>query len=400
MQVLCFLAWIGRARLIALFLCVASNLASPAGVSAQDPLAGSQVFGTRGCANCHALGGAGGRVGPDLKAMSRPRSFYDLAAAMWNHLPKMADQVRRLGVARPRLDAREANDLIAFLATLDYFDPPGNPESGKRVFVGKRCVVCHQAGGMGGVVGPNLDRLAQTSSPISIAAAMWNHGSAMAEAMRAKGIERPTFVNEELRDLIAYLKSHGRDSPEEPIYVMPGRGAEGRRLFLQKRCAECHGSKGEGGRFGPVLYNRKAPQSFFRFATAMWNKAPAMMRAMKEARITPPQLKADEMASIVAYLYSVNYFADSGDPARGRELLTAKGCLNCHYVGGATSAEHRGLMQIRRLDQPAAFVSALWNHLAVLESAGQREKTQWPQLAPQQIADIVAFLQTIEDRRN
>jgi mono/diheme cytochrome c family protein len=339
----------------------------------------------------------GGKVvGPDLKAISGARSFYDLAAAMWNHLPKMADQVRRLRVARPRLDEREAEDLVAFLATLDYFDPPGNFESGKKLFAEKRCVRCHQAGGVGGVVGPNLDRVAQTSSPIAIAAAMWNHGPAMAETMRAKGIERPQFAGTELRDLIAFLKSHARESGEEPIYVMPGRAEAGRQLFVQKRCAECHGARGEGARTGPALYNRKAPQGLFNFATAIWNKAPAMLSAMRQARVKTPDLQAEEMANIVAYLYSVNYFAEVGDAARGKELMATKGCVGCHNLPTQTRA---GLVTIRRLDRPAAFVSGLWNHLAVLERPDPKIKNEWPELTSQQTADLVAFLLTIDDRR-
>ena len=325
--------WIGLAGWVVLGILSASNLSFPAATFAQDPLAGSHVFGTRGCSTCHAVGGTGGKIGPDLKAASHARSFYDLAAAMWNHLPKMADQLRRMHIRRPRMDARDADNLTAFLATLDYFDPPGNPTIGKRLFVEKRCVLCHQVGGIGGVVGPDLDQLAQGSSPISIAAALWNHGPAMSAAMRARGIERPSFSGTELQDLIAYLKSYSRDRVQEPIYVLPGRAEDGQRLFFQKRCNQCHGSKGEGGPLAPRLYNRKAPLSMIQFSAAMWNKAPAMLRVMKASGVTSPQLTAEDMANIVAYLYSVNYFADLGDAARGRELMTTKGCVACHVVG-------------------------------------------------------------------
>jgi mono/diheme cytochrome c family protein len=125
----------------------------------------------------------------------------------------------------------------------------------------------------------------------------------------------------------------------------------------------------------------------------MWNKAPSMMRTMKEAGIILPQLSAEDMANIVAYLYSVNYFADAGNPARGRELMSAKGCITCHSMGGER-AERSGLTEIKRIDQPAAFVSGLWNHLVVLEKPDQREKIRWPQLTPQEAADLVAFLES------
>ena len=185
--VACLLLWSpGAAR--------AQPLFSPS----QDPVAGSRVFGAKGCGKCHSINGVGGKIGPDLGRIPRPRSFYDLATAMWNHLPEMAERMRQFGIARPYLDPRETGDLIAFLYTLNYFDPPGNVQAGHRLFTEKKCVVCHQVGGTGGVVGPNLDGLARFGSPILVAAAMWNHGPAMAEAMRVRKIERPTFKDSEL----------------------------------------------------------------------------------------------------------------------------------------------------------------------------------------------------------
>src|SRR3990172_9529599 len=243
-----------RPVLLALGLLVA--LAGPALAQSlfgatQDPLAGSRVFGARGCVKCHAVNGVGGRVGPDLGRVQRPRSFFDLAAALWNHAPRMADRMRQQGVARPRLDARETGDLVAFLFTLDYFDPRGNVEAGRRLFGEKRCVVCHQVGGTGGVVGPNLDALRQYASPIYLAAQMWNHGPRMATVMKSKNIPRPTFKDSELRDLITYVGSASPVIAQGPLYVLPGVAGRGRTVFPHKRCIECHSAAGQGGRGGP-----------------------------------------------------------------------------------------------------------------------------------------------------
>lgn len=367
----------------------AQSLFSPT----QDPLAGSRVFGAKGCVQCHAVNGVGGKVGPDLGRVLHPHSFYDLAAAMWNHLPKMAERMRELAIARPQLDPREIGDLIGFLYTLDYFDPPGNVETGRRLFTEKRCIVCHQTGGTGGVVGPNLDFLRQFGSPILIAAELWNHGPAMAEAMRAKGIARPAFRDAELRDLIAYLKAASRAHAEEPLYVLPGRADEGQRLFREKGCVLCHRVGGEGGRVGPDLAERRLHWSLTQFAAAMWNKAPAMMKEMQARVLSVPRLQAREMADLVAYLYAVRYFADAGDPRKGRELATAKGCLGCHSLGGTGGKVGPDLAQVKGLDSAAAVIAALWNHGFIMAERAERRQVAWPRLRHEEMANLVAFLQ-------
>lgn len=359
----------------------------------QDPLAGSRVFGAKGCAQCHAVDGVGGQVGPDLGRIPRSRSFSDLAAAMWNHLPRAADRLEEFGISRSRLNPRETGDLIGFLFTLNYFDPPGNVQAGHRLFSEKKCVVCHQVGGTGGVVGPDLDFLAKYGSPILFAAAMWNHGPGMAAAMRVQRIERATFTGSELLDLVAYLKSAAPAPAEGPLYVLPGRAEEGRRLFVDKRCIECHGAGGRGGSVGRDLVGRHLHRNFTQLAARMWNKAPAMMDAMRARGISLPRLGADEMADLVAYLHSIGYFAEPGDPRKGRERVTDKGCLGCHAVSGTAGKTAGDLAWVKGLESPATVISALWNHAFVMGDQTECRKAAWPQFRPEEMADLVSFLQ-------
>jgi cytochrome c2 len=361
----------------------------------QDPIAGSRIFGTKGCAKCHVIAGVGSKVGPDLGRVSGSRSFYDLAAAMWNHLPEMAKQMQKLGIGRPELSPGETGDLIAFLYTLNYFDRPGDPKAGHEVFVKKQCISCHQAGGSGGVVGPSLDSLAQQGSPIFVATAMWNHGPEMTEAMRAKKIARPNFSGTELSSLVAYLKSVKPSQEAERIYLLPGRPDRGRELFVGKRCTECHSVKGRGGKVGGDLAERRVQLGLGQFAAAMWNKAPAMLKEMKERNIPMPQLRAEEMADIVAYLYSVQYFAAPGDPRRGEELVRTKRCLSCHSIAGKGGNVGPDFKKAAGLDQPATVVSAMWNHASTMEKKMEEMSLQWPVLKGSEMADLVTFMQLL-----
>ncbi len=365
----------------------------------QDPLAGSRVFGAKGCAKCHAVNGSGGGVGPDLGRVPRARSFYDLATAMWNHLPRMAERMAEQGIASPQLSTREAGDLIAFLYTLSYFDAPGDPQAGRRIFSDKRCIGCHQAHGTGGVVGPDLAFLGQFATPIFVAAAMWNHGPQMTQAMNVGGIARPTFTGNELRDLIAYLAPNSAGPTEGPLYTLPGRADTGRVLFKEKRCTDCHGARGEGGRVGPDLLDRGAHKTLIEFAAAMWNKAPAMTAAMKPQGMAMPQLRPEEMADIVAYLYSVRYFAEPGRRPNGWTVVTSKGCLRCHAMPGERGKTASDLSHTRTLESPAAAVAALWNHLVLMPRDGAAVKARWPQFGPGEMADLATFLQSVGGAR-
>lgn len=371
---------------VALWLPLLLRVPSAAAQALPDPpqsaTAGARVFGDAGCVECHAVRGLGGQTGPDLSAIEGRRSFADLAASLWNHIPRMAEQMDERGVPRPRLNGSRIGDLFAFLYSIDYFDEPGDPDVGRGLFLEKRCVMCHQVQGVGGVAGPNLDFLGQFRSPIPVAAAMWNHGPAMIDEMRRRGIERPTFRGSELIDLIAYLRSVGQPARRRATHVLPGNPEQGLETLRTHRCMECHSVRGRGGSVGPDLASRGA-ESLVEFAAAMWNKAPAMRRAMGERGVEMPDLDAEEMADIVAYLYSVRYFAEAGDPARGRALIASKGCNGCHGPDRDAPALAEG-----RYGTYAAAFSPLWNHVR-LDDRGEAE---WPSLTAADMAALLAYL--------
>ena len=174
-----------------------------------DPFRGQSLFVEKGCVQCHAVRGSGGRIGPDLGRTAVKGSFFELAAGMWNHAGVWRARCEEAQITRPSFQEDELGDLIAFLYFLNYFDEPGDPRVGKVLFAQKHCIQCHRIGREGGTAGPPLDRLPRGTAPLRIAQDLWNHGPVMVPAIRRTGMDVPKFEGSEIVDLFAYLRSQG-----------------------------------------------------------------------------------------------------------------------------------------------------------------------------------------------
>jgi mono/diheme cytochrome c family protein len=359
-------------------------------------IAGWDVYAKKGCGQCHGIRSTSeGRKAPDLARISSGTGFYELGAAMWNHLPLMGAKMRETGIERPTLTPLEVSNVLAFIFTAQYSDETGNPKTGEQLFTAKRCVQCHSVGGKGGSGGPALDALKRSNSPVLVAARMWSHGPQMAEAMKAKGIERPTFKRNELVDVVAYITATAKDPGGDSAQVVPGTPERGEKLFRDKQCATCHTIGGKGGKVGPEL-GRAHHVSLTQFAGLMWNHGPAMWARMKERGIEVPSLSGQEMADIVAYLYTSHYFDPAaGNSARGQQVLQSKGCVACHSVRGKGGKVAGDLATSTVVGTPSSLVAAMWNHSRAMEDRAQKQGIKLPTLKGQELADLSAYLQAL-----
>ena len=86
----------------------------------------------------------------------------------------------------------------------------GDPVRGARLFVSKGCADCHSYGGRGGTDAPPLDFMAGHLSAREVAdmsGQIWNHLPTMLDRFEEEGLPVPTFRDEEMADLVAYLHS-------------------------------------------------------------------------------------------------------------------------------------------------------------------------------------------------
>ena len=176
-----------------------------------DPQMGRQIYAEAGCANCHAINGVGGTLGPDL---GRPPVYHktvtQMAGVMWNHAPQMRRMAAAKGLDSRPLTESEILDLLTYLYSLHFLDEAGDPEKGARLFVRKGCAACHAVTGDRPGIGPPLGRFSDFASPILWAEVMWTHAVSMQQKMEELGLDWPTFEENEMVDLITYVQATAR----------------------------------------------------------------------------------------------------------------------------------------------------------------------------------------------
>ncbi|MBI4735784.1 MAG: c-type cytochrome [candidate division NC10 bacterium] len=385
-------------RLLPVLVALAALLPSPEAHAGEpalpDPVEGSRLFVGKGCVLCHAVDGEGGKIGPDLGRISTGRSLLGIAAVMWNHSPIMTERIKEVKATRPKLTSKEMANLFAFLTYTGYLDAPGDPKRGADMFRDRGCLRCHAVGSAGGGVGPSLDRFKRYVSPISLATAMWNHGPQMQAMMQQLGITRPQLSGGDIADLLAFIRSAGRGGPEGAIYLLPGNPQTGARVFEEKRCATCHGGRDAPGGIGPSLRRTREGQKrgLTEVGALMWNHGPAIWKKMAELGIPVPNLTGQEMADLVAHLYSLHYFDEPGKSARGRDTFASKGCAACHGPAGRGGAGAPDLTKTLGKASPIEIAAAMWNHGSAMAQEARTRGLPWPNLEGRDLADLVEFL--------
>jgi mono/diheme cytochrome c family protein len=154
---------------------------------------GEALFQSKDCARCHQTGAAfAGRI--------KGSTLTEIAAAMWNHAPRMA----AAGAKPATFEPGEMRELLSYLWAKQFFENSGDAAGGKRVFSAKRCASCHEDAASGA---PQLAGRGRQFSGAFMVSALWHHGPAMLEQMKSKNITWPRFDGREMADLIGYLNS-------------------------------------------------------------------------------------------------------------------------------------------------------------------------------------------------
>lgn len=272
--------------------------------AAGDEGRGERLFASKGCISCHSVRGKGSPDGKDLSTVGSSATAVGFATSMWNH-PKARGESEGT-----RFDGADANDILSYVrgggvaGQLDYQLVAADFQRGWTVFREKSCIACHSVKDEAGHIGPELGPGRELPpTVVQFAGAIWNHSPAMWDAMEHLRIQRPTFREREMADLVAFLYSFR--------YAEPGGSPKvGEVLFEARGCSRCHGALALGTREGPELRGRGKNFTSVTMAAALWRHGPAMFRRTRDLGLPWPVLAENDVGDLITFLNT------SSEPAR------------------------------------------------------------------------------------
>lgn len=347
---------------------------------------GWQVFNEKQCISCHAIWGEGASLGPDLGRIETPfLSAGQLAGVMWNHAPDMWARMTSRGIPVEAISEEEMQSLFLFLYFVRFMDEPGDVVQGEALAYRKKCVACHATEPGETSVGPNFRSMGAELNPIIWAQKLWNHAPPMYQEMRSQGLAWPTFEGDEMVDLIAYVRSIATTT--EPVYLEPGDRARGRAAFEELGCARCH--EGAPETDAPQLEGlARHPKTISQMAGLMWNHAPEMARIAKSTGTQWSTMTPQQMVDLITYFFSMRFYGQEGDAARGKNLFTEKHCNTCHSESGGARVL-RGDEAGTSAMQMARF---MWEHGLEMLQKMEEMRLPWPTFEGDEFVDLLAFL--------
>jgi mono/diheme cytochrome c family protein len=356
--------------LLALFLAAPGCFAAAANAER-----GGEVLRRENCLLCHSLRGEGGNVAPDLaRRIAQDYTPAALASLMWNHAPNMWAAMSAKGVPLPKLSQADSEDLFAYLYSVRFFDRPGDAGRGKQLFDVKHCSECHSltpspAKGPGNPV----STWKSLSDPMMLVERMWNHSGAMRKEMSRRQLE-VTLTGPELSDLTVYLQNFPPKSTAASSFNIPDPAA-GKPLF-DADCAQCHK--------GSMALDRQAGgRTLTDIAAGMWNHVPRML--------TLPMVRPDDMSKIVSYVWEQQYLGPAGSATRGKKAFEEKRCASCHDDANFSAAH---FLREGRIFTPLTMVTVVWSHGPQMQEQMKQHGVSWPRLTPDDIGNLVAYLNT------
>ena len=273
---------------------------------------------------------------------------------------------------------------------------PPKPVEGRLVFQQKDCGTCHGPNGAGGSDAPGLRAGGATVSSLpQLVTAMWNHAPRMWQAMEQQKLSYPNFTYEETARLLSYLyMSAYSDSGGDPD--------AGKKLFIEKRCIQCHSARDQSGAVAPAVPHLGDTVTPLGWTQSLWNHASTMQTRMQRLGIEWPQFQANELRDLYSYVRVASGHGDgefpfpAANPDNGWAVFQRHQCNQCHSLHAEDASSGPSLGADAKLPPTYAdFGAIMLNHYPRMRARMAENGTAIPVFRDVEMYDLVAFLYSL-----
>jgi len=254
-----------------------------------------------------------------------------------------------------------------------------NSTRGEQVFLAQGCPSCHTVRGeqqkAATNAAPNIvSRLDRNYTAASMASEFWNHAPQMWEATKKNPTLKLELSESDAADLFGFFYA-------VRFFESLGDGGRGKRVFTQK-CAKCHALAGGGlpGSPVPEWGSLVDPVDLVR---RTWSHADDIVKALDSRKEKWSRLDSQEMTDLLVYLQNLpatrsrelHFELPAGE--KGAELISTKGCVNCH-TGSMALEKRLGKLTLTEV------ATAMWNHAPQITS-------RIPQMTVGEMREIISY---------
>jgi mono/diheme cytochrome c family protein len=332
---------------------------------------GKVVFGRMRCLSCHALNGKGGDIGPDFGKISAKTNSHWMS--LWLKDPKAYDPETIMPTFN--MTTKERLSVVEYLLAESYeneeddFEGEDDPQekveeattlegdikAGEKLFITAGCYNCHRLAQTAGSTNfaPDLYALADINlekiefGNVNIPHTLTDYIVTKLQAPRnfAGNLKMPFFAfdKKDVGRIATALTSMSSTIPAS--YMRKNAPSETNitgevgKIFKKYNCLSCHQLNGRGGRLAPEL-NIEGSQVTRSWLVNYMQKPypirPFLIERMPRFNLTASEAQAiSDYAKLVWRSDKIDSLAEQkvGDPKKGKELYTSKGCQSCHTIG-------------------------------------------------------------------
>ncbi len=176
--------------------------------------------------------------------------------------------------------------------------------------------------------------------------------------------------------------------------TLPQNPLNGRIVFEQKGCIDCHSINGYGGKTAPDFGKQNFFGSDYDLISAMWNHSPQMLKQIGDKNINKQNLSEKDFRSLRYFLNFLRYLSVNGNISNGKILFNKMNCIQCHSVG-KLNTKKISLNKMSVYASPLYLAQVMWNHAAKMQNMQRQSGIKIPVFKGNDFSDLSAYLESI-----